>query len=743
MRLPSIQTKRPYFKQVMAIKGQPFRRQKILEAVAIVVVVTLLVMGGVVTLNAFSRLQENRERVRLTNDLLFALESTESVVKDAETGQRGFIITGEESYLEPYDVAIKQIPNELSQLEELTEGDLDQQPKVPRLRELINEQLMELDVAISIRRQGGLEAGKAVVDTDVGQRTMDQIRDHIADMRRIAEATLATRSEIAALSYRQGRWTAIAVTFIGFALVAGLLFLIERNRRLDTQMRWFVEQVQDYAIFTMDANRKATSWNRGVEKMLGYTAEEFIGADILQLLFPQDAIEDGSAEAEFRTAELEGTANDDRWMLRKDGQQFWASGATNTILNEQGKVVGFSKVMRDLTDRQRAQDEMAELASKLSESDRRKDEFLAVLAHELRNPLAPIKHAIELMGMNRLDSENEELRQVMDRQSDQMVHLIDDLLDISRISRGKIDLRKSTVDLHSIVLSSVESCRARISTNGQRIDVASEPGAVFVHGDPGRLTQIVSNLLTNACKYSGEGAHIRLIVEASEINGSKWAVIRVADNGIGIAEDKLEAIFDMFEQVDDSLERGQAGLGIGLTLVRTLVELHGGKVTAKSEGVGKGSEFVVQIPQSESKALPPAELSDSPVPSTRPFRILVVEDQRALRVILTQLLTKLGHQVEVAESGTDALDALNGFSPEIIFSDISMPGMTGYELVRRLRARKDMKDVVIIAMTGYGQTDDRIRAIESGFDDHLVKPVDIRVLKRTLASIQNSRDKRA
>ncbi|MDA8746423.1 CHASE3 domain-containing protein [Rubripirellula amarantea] len=719
----------------MFFKDQSYRRQRIREAIAIAAVVTLLVIGGVLNYTAFGRLQENRERIRHTNQLLSVLDATELVVKDAETGQRGFIITGADSYLEPFDLAMREIARTLDQLEQLSYDQPEVQTKLPVLRKLINERVDELQSAIVARRQGGLEAGKAAVDTDVGKHTMDMIRKSIKEMRVIVAASLSERRELATRSYELGRLTTIAVTLVGFSLIAGLLYLIERNRRLDSQMRWFLEQVQDYAIFTMNADRRATSWNQGVGQVLGYKAEEFVGKDVLGMLFTPEAIEDGSAEAEFRTAERNGVASDDRWMLRKDGQRFWASGATNAIFSEGGKLVGFSKVMRDLTHRKHAQDELAALASKLSESDRRKDEFLAVLAHELRNPLAPIRHAIELMGMNELDSENEELRQVMSRQADQMVHLIDDLLDVSRISRGKIELRNEVVDLCAIIQSSVESSIALISQNRQHIEVRCDMGRIFVNGDSGRLTQVVSNLLTNASKYSGEGCEISVYGDIEELSDVDWATIRVVDNGIGIAADQIDSIFEMFEQVNNTLERGEAGLGIGLTLVRTLVEMHGGTVSARSDGIGLGSEFVIRLPRANQSAATPHAEVDSELLTTRSFRILVVEDQSAIRVILSRLLEKLGHKVETAESGADAMRALDHFKPQIIFSDISMPGMTGYELARRLRERSDMKDVSIVAMTGYGQANDREKAIQSGFDEHLVKPVDARVLKQTLAKI--------
>lgn len=508
--------------------------------------------------------------------------------------------------------------------------------------------------------------------------------------------------------------------------------LQESNRRLDQHMRWFLEQIQDYAIFMVDTQFRASTWNRGVEQVLGFSENEFKGQDIRQLIFTPEAIANGTAEAEFATAAHTGNASDDRWMMRKGGQRFWASGITGAVRDENGNLIGYSKVMRDLTLRKQAQDDLAELASKLSEEGRRKNEFLATLAHELRNPLAPIKNAVQLMGMSPLSGELEELRETMARQVEQLVRLIDDLLDVSRISRGKIVLRKEVVDLHEIINAAVEASMTFIKESGQELVVELADEELMVEVDPARVAQIISNLLNNSAKYSDAGCKIQLTASTE----NSMAVLSVRDNGIGIASERLEDIFQMFSQVNDSLERGTAGLGIGLTLVKTLVELHGGTVTAQSEGVGHGSRFTVRLPLTAKPG--PAKPDDTP-PGTGllapSFRILVVEDMRALSMVMARLLQKLGHQVQVVENGVAALEKLDSWRADLIFSDISMPGMTGYELAQRLRQRSDTARVFLVAMTGYGQLSDRDHALQAGFDKHLVKPVDVRQLHSIFAEL--------
>lgn len=512
--------------------------------------------------------------------------------------------------------------------------------------------------------------------------------------------------------------------------------LEEANRRQDQHMRWFLEQIKDYAIFTMDVECKATSWNKGVKQVLGFDEDEFIGHDILKLIFTPEAQASGIPEIEFSLAALDQSASDDRWMMRKGGVEFWASGITTSIRDDGNRLMGYCKVMRDLTSTKKAQDDLSEVAARLAETDSRKNEFLATLAHELRNPLAPIKNAVQLMGMLKIDPEIEELRQMMARQVEQLVRLIDDLLDVSRIGRGKISLRCEIIDLRSVIEAAVEASSTFIAENGQQL-IVQMPGndEVRVNGDPSRLTQVISNLLNNSAKYSDAGSRIELNV----VEENQTAVISIHDNGIGIAPEGLQSIFNMFSQEDDTLERGSAGLGIGLTLVKTLVELHAGTVVAESEGIGKGSTFTVRLPTvakpQSTTAIP--ELSVQRV-STRSFKVLIVEDMRALRVITARLLEKLGHVVQFAENGPLALSKLETFIPDVVFSDIAMPGMTGYELAQRIRQRPDCSQVYLVALTGFGQSSDRDRALEAGFDEHMVKPVDIALLRELFERIPGS-----
>ncbi len=315
-----------------------------------------------------------------------------------------------------------------------------------------------------------------------------------------------------------------------------------------------------------------------------------------------------------------------------------------------------------------------------------------------------------------------------------MVRLIDDLTDVSRIGHGKIELKRQVVDIQSLVDAAIETSQALIRDNHQEIEVSIDDPTTCVDVDPARITQVITNLLNNASKYSDVNCRIRLVTCRED----NMIVVRVIDNGNGIAPDRIDDIFEMFAQTGDSVERGCAGLGIGLMLVRTLVELHGGTVTAHSEGLGKGSEFVVRLPAAIEASQP--QLPSVPVEEDRPsrsFKILVVEDMRALAMILARLLSKLNHEVRVVDSGVAAIESLKTHPAEIIFSDISMPGMSGYELAQRLRNTPDTQHIRLVAMTGYGQASDREKALSAGFDEHMIKPVDIHRLQTFFSELSD------
>lgn len=366
------------------------------------------------------------------------------------------------------------------------------------------------------------------------------------------------------------------------------------------------------------------------------------------------------------------------------------------------------------------------------ETDQRKDEFLATLAHELRNPLAPISNAVSLLKLAGNNPEAfERATNTIERQTAHLVRLVDDLLDVSRISRGKIELRRCRVDVATVIDQAVETCSPMAQSSSQDITIVMPPQAVFVDADPVRLTQVVNNLLNNACKFAGQGGQISVIAELRD----QQIVITVKDDGIGIPPHMLAFIFEMFSQVDQSLERSQSGLGIGLTLAKQLVELHGGMIEVRSEGLGKGSEFIISLPLALDQTQPPAKPQAAAGDAGAGSRILIVDDNVDGAKSLFEVLSLVGNEVFLAHDGEEAIEAAERLRPDAILLDIGLPKLNGFEACKRIRENAWAKDTFIIALTGWGQDEDRHKSAQAGFDVHMVKPVDLNELLNMLSRL--------
>ncbi|MDE1895927.1 MAG: response regulator [Rhodospirillales bacterium] len=373
-------------------------------------------------------------------------------------------------------------------------------------------------------------------------------------------------------------------------------------------------------------------------------------------------------------------------------------------------------------------------AQALQQADRRKDEFLATLAHELRNPLAPLRHGLDLLQSNHEASKNAEILGVMDRQLFHLVRLIDDLLDVSRITQGKIVLRKERLELLTFIRSALETSRPLIEAAGHELTLELPETTLWLEADLTRLAQIISNLLNNAVKYTPDGGHIRLSVKAD----GQQAVISVADNGVGIPQHMLASVFELFAQVDQHLERAKGGLGIGLALVQQLVVLHGGKVIVESEGCGKGSTFTLTVPlaTSPAPAANPSLAATAQPPATKAaLKVLVVDDTQEVAQTTGWMLEELGHEYRLVNDGHLALEAAHAYQPDVILLDIGLPGMSGYDVCRALRQDAALKDITIIAQTGWGQERDKASAREAGFDHHMVKPVGLKALGEMMEDV--------
>jgi PAS domain S-box-containing protein len=398
---------------------------------------------------------------------------------------------------------------------------------------------------------------------------------------------------------------------------------------------------------------------------------------------------------------------------------------------DRNRLVSFNGTVADVTARKLIEEEREQLVHQLRDADRKKDEFLATLAHELRNPLAPMRSGLRVMKMVGADGTIEQARAMLDRQLTQMTRLVDDLLDVSRLTNGKLALRQEILDMREVITTALETSKPLIEQHGHQLSVTLPDEPVLVDGDRVRLAQVVSNLLTNSAKYTPHGGQIRLTV--ARLDGA--AVLTVADDGIGIPANMLDAVFGMFAQVDRTLEKSSGGLGVGLSLVKGLVEMHRGTIEARSDGEGKGSEFSVRLPVATTalNQLEAGDVASSQVNTALSHRILIVDDNSDAANSLGQLLEMMGHEVLAAYDGASGIVAGRTFNPGVVLCDIGMPKMNGYDTARRIRAEEWGKSIALVALTGFGQEEDLRRSSEAGFDRHMVKPIDIDALLRWLA----------
>ncbi len=549
-------------------------------------------------------------------------------------------------------------------------------------------------------------------------------------------------------------------------------------RGSEARFRMLLENVQDYAIFLLDTNARVVRWSAGAEKILGYQEAEILGQSGSIIFTPED-LQQGADKEELNTASTEGQAEDERWHIRKDGSRFWASGIMTSLRDSSGQLQGFAKIMRDFSDRKQAEEEREQLLERehsaraeAEAANRMKDEFLATLSHELRTPLNAMLGWTQLLRTRKFnEATTTKALETIDRNTRSLAQLIEDVLDVSRIITGKLSLKTRLVEVIPIIVAAIETVQPAAQAKGITLEFVNYPLVIgrsgeaqgdqnnyqllftnyqspitnyqlpsdsqfMVLGDPNRLQQVFWNLLSNAVKFTPKGGRVevRLDITASCVH------IEVSDTGLGIKPEFLPYVFDRFRQADAGITREHGGLGLGLAIVRHLVELHGGNVCAKSQGVGQGATFIVELPIAAVSRLPTPEpqqkeqaqnltLAPAPSPLTPTLanlKVLVVDDEPDSRELIATVLAQCGAEVTTVASAGEALEAVKKLQPDVLVSDIGMPHEDGYTLIRKLRADdgKLEKHIPAVALTAYASAEDRQKALLAGFQIHLAKPVD-------------------
>ncbi|HEY5944188.1 MAG TPA: PAS domain S-box protein, partial [Kofleriaceae bacterium] len=519
----------------------------------------------------------------------------------------------------------------------------------------------------------------------------------------------------------------------GVVLTLTNITTLDRARARLAQLSAIVEQSED-AIIGKALDGTITAWNRGAERLYGYTADEAIGRNARMLLPPENQEE---LDRFIDTLRAGGRVQQVQTVhVRKDGSRLDVSKTLSPIYDQARVLVGVSSIGRDISARlaaerelQERQDKIRSLLESTAEAAQRREQFLAMLSHELRNPLAAVLGATTVLRGDTSPEIADRCRIVIERQSRHMSRLLDDLLDVSRITRGKFELRKSDMDLRTAAEAAVESTAPLFEKRGIKLDIALPSEPVPMVGDIARLQQVIVNLLSNAATYSPTNTQVELRIG---INGDQ-ALLRVVDRGFGIDRDMLGKIFELFVQAEQRIDRARGGLGVGLSLARSIVELHGGTIEARSDGPNMGSEFVVKLPIASQVRIRAEHKASMRGPRRR---IVVVEDQHDAREMMRMLLESLDHEVLDAADGATAVELIAREKPDAALIDIGLPQMNGYEVAQRIRENKDLQDVLLVALTGYGAASDISAARNAGFDAHLIKPADLSRIEELLASMK-------
>ncbi|HSP99507.1 MAG TPA: CHASE3 domain-containing protein [Candidatus Dormibacteraeota bacterium] len=728
---------------------------------------TLVIAGATLVLSLVSvgaRWQlstawEASDEVVRTQKVLAATEQLLGRLLDAETGQRGYLITGQETYLEAFRTGREAVQSDIARLQSLTAADAEQAKRLQSISVLTTVKLDELQRSIDARQSQGVEAANALVAGDVGRLTMDRLRALLGEVDARARSTLEARLRTRGIERRRLANILFAGAIAGLALLLAAVLALNRTaaerllaerrvRENEERLRTTLRSIGD-AVIATDANGRVVFINPVAQDLTGWGEPAAIGQ-------PLDAVfvivnEETRATVEspvgkvLREEAIVGLANH-TVLIARDGREVPIDDSGAPIRDADSAVMGVVLVFRDVSDRKameweretraRAETEIvaAQAARDAAESaNLAKDQFLAVLSHELRSPLNVIVSWLVALRRGLEGPQLERALDTLERNVRLQAQLINDLLDVSRIVSGKLSLERGVIDMEAVMRTAIDNARPIAVARGISLQTRIEPLGGSVQGDAQRLLQVVTNLLNNALKFTPGGGRVEVSLFARDCQ----ACIDVVDTGIGIAPEFLPHVFDRFRQSDESDARGHGGLGLGLSIVKHLVERHGGTVEARSDGIGTGATFSVCLPLDSTPVQHSAQILAAPQPDgptdLSDLHVLVVDDDADTREGLRLALEIYGARVTVADSVTAALEALAQERPHAVISDIGMPGGTGLDLIRTIR--EEIGSLPAIAISGYASREDRDVALAAGFTEHLTKPVDLAVLLGNLRRV--------
>jgi PAS domain S-box-containing protein len=747
------------------------RRERLLNRsllVGICATLAIMLANTLVSQDGLAQQRKAMELVAHTQTVLRELDGVAGALYQAEAAQRALVLMSDETFFPPYRAATRTLLEHIDRIRHLVGDNSLQTARTERLSALADERLVQMDRVIAASRELGLMAARQELARNGNKSTTAAIREMVDGMEVEESRLLDLRLELSRTSFRRAQRVNLVAGILGLFALGGFVYLVDRNLRSRQRaaeevarnrevLRVTLVSIGD-AVITTDSSGRVAFLNPEAERLTGWKTEEALGKPLDRIFrivneSTREPIENPAIRV-LREGQSVGLPNQ-ALLVGSDGREVPIDDSAAPIRDAAGLVSGVVLVFRDVTEERAASVQLRDLAAELFNADQRKNEFLAILAHEIRNPLAAIRTSVTVLQRAGGDPQAASAAMgAIDRQMRHLVRLVEDLLDVARISRGKLALQRATMDLRQALEQAIEASRPLCEENEQSLEVEFPSRPLLVDGDGVRITQAISNLLSNACKFSTRGGKIRVGVDIE----SGHAIIRIRDSGIGIAAEQLPRVFDMFTQIDTGLERSQGGLGIGLNLVKQLVEMHGGRVEARSEGLGKGSEFVVHFPllvetaAADVAAEPSEQPAALPAPSspveplasiageaTARLRILVVDDNSDSAESLALLLRLEGHETLIAQDGLEAVELALREAPEVVLLDIGLPKLNGYEAAVRIREGTRERRVHLIALSGWGQDADRKRSFEAGFDQHLVKPVDADALLALLGHLGTSR----